>query len=234
MTASPGNGHSDTAASPTVRSGGEVKERLSAERTGRAFLVLRDDAERQRIVPLEGDATPRITLGRSDRADVALSWDGEVSRLHAEIECVAGEWIVVDDGLSSNGTFVNGQRIAGRRRLADGDSIRVGATVLLFRNPRSAPAPTLRASVGVTLDQLSDTQRRVLAALCRPYAGSLHLASPASNQQISDELFLSLDAVKANLRAMYQLFGVARLPQNQKRAQLAERAITWGLVGAER
>ena len=61
-----------------------------------------------------------------------------------------------------------------------------------------------------------------------PYEGSLHLASPASNQQISEELYLSLDAVKANLRAMYQLFGVARLPQNQKRAQLAERAITWG------
>jgi hypothetical protein len=33
---------------------------------------------------------------------------------------------------------------------------------------------------------------------------------------------------------MYQRFGVARLPQNQKRAQLAERAITWGLVGGDR
>jgi hypothetical protein len=33
---------------------------------------------------------------------------------------------------------------------------------------------------------------------------------------------------------MYQRFGVARLPQNQKRAQLAERAIAWGLVGADR
>ena len=86
----------------------------------------------------------------------------------------------------------------------------------------------------MTIDQLSDTQRRVLVALCRPYAGSQHLASPASNQQISEELHLSLDAVKANLRAMYQLFGVARLPQNQKRAQLAERAIAWGLVGADR
>jgi pSer/pThr/pTyr-binding forkhead associated (FHA) protein len=211
-----------------------VKERLSAERTGRAFLVLRDDAEQQRIVSLDGEAKPRVTVGRSDRADVAISWDGEVSRLHAEIECAAGEWIVHDDGLSSNGTFVNGQRIAGRRRLTDGDAIRVGATVVLFRNPRAAPAPTLRGSVGVTLEQLSDSQRRVLVALCRPYAGSLHLASPASNLQISEELFLSVDAVKANLRAMYQLFGVARLPQNQKRAQLAERAITWGLVGADR
>ncbi|MGD1051431.1 MAG: FHA domain-containing protein [Solirubrobacteraceae bacterium] len=226
--------NSDAPESPVVRSGGEVKERLSAERTGRAFLVLRDGEERQRIVPLDNDARPRVTLGRSERADVAISWDGEVSRLHAEIESVAGEWIVVDDGLSSNGTFVNGGRIAGRRRLSDGDAIRVGATVILFRNPQSAPQPTLRGSVGVTIDQLSDSQRRVLVALCRPYAGSQHLASPASNQQISEELHLSVDAVKANLRSMYQRFGVSRLPQNQKRAQLAERAIAWGLVGADR
>lgn len=223
------------AGQPTAaRSGSEVKERLVAERAGRAFLVLRDGSAQQRLIELDGDAKPRVTVGRSDLADVAISWDGEVSRLHAEIECVAGEWIVLDDGLSSNGTFVNGQRIAGRRRLADGDAIRVGASVMLFRNPRPLPAATLRGSVGVTLGQLSETQRRVLVALCRPYGGSLHLASPASNQQIGDELHLSLDAVKANLRAMYQLFGLARLPQNQKRAQLAELAITWGLVGFER
>jgi pSer/pThr/pTyr-binding forkhead associated (FHA) protein len=220
--------------SPSARSGSEVKARLFAERSGRAFLVLRDASENQHIIDLDGDAQATVTVGRSDRADVVIGWDGEVSRIHAEIECVAGEWLVADDGLSSNGTFVNGQRLSGRRRLADGDAIRLGATVILFRNPRRAPAPTVRGSVGVTLEQLSDTQRRVLAALCRPYAGSLHLASPASNQQISEELFLSLDAVKANLRTMYQLFGVARLPQNQKRAQLAERAITWGLVGLDR
>ena len=226
--------NSDAPESLAVRSGGEVSDRLSAERTGRAFLVLRDGDDRQRIVALDNEPRSRVTVGRSERADVAISWDAQVSRLHAEIESVAGEWIVVDDGLSSNGTFVNGRRIAARRRLTDGDSIRVGATVILFRNPQSVPQPTVRGSVGVTSDQLSETQRRVLAALCRPYAGSLHLASPASNQQISEELHLSVDAVKANLRAMYQRFGVARLPQNQKRAQLAERAIAWGLVGGDR
>jgi pSer/pThr/pTyr-binding forkhead associated (FHA) protein len=221
-------------AAPAARSGGEVRERLIAERAGRPFLVLRDAAEHQQLIELDGERQSKVTLGRSERADVAIGWDGQVSRLHAEIECVAGEWLIADDGLSSNGTFVNGQRLVGRRRLADGDAIRVGATVLLFRNPRVAPLPTARAAVGVTLDQLSETQRRVLVALCRPYGGSLHLASPASNQQISRELYLSLDAVKANLRAMYQLFGVARLPQNQKRAQLAERAISWGLVAVDR
>ena len=220
--------------SPAARSGSEVKARLFAERVGRPFLVLRDSEENQQIVELDGVARARVTVGRSDQADVAIAWDGEVSRLHAEIECVAGEWLVADDGLSSNGTFVNGQRIAARRRLSDGDAIRVGATVLLFRNPQPVHAATVRGSVGVTIDQLTDTQRRVLAALCRPYEDSQHLASPASNLQISNELYLSVDAVKANLRTMYQLFGVARLPQNQKRAQLAERAITWGLVALDR
>ena len=110
------------AESPSARSGSEVKARLFAERSGKPFLVLRDAAENQRILDLDGDLKPKVTVGRSDRADVAIGWDGEVSRLHAEIECVAGEWLVADDGLSSNGTFVNGQRVAGRRRLTDGDA----------------------------------------------------------------------------------------------------------------
>jgi pSer/pThr/pTyr-binding forkhead associated (FHA) protein len=206
-----------------------VQARLAAERAGSPFLVYQDGAGSQQIVALD-DPTRPLSIGRSEQTEVAIDWDAQVSRLHAQLEYAAGEWLVVDDGLSSNGTFVNGQRIAGRRRLVDGDVIRVGGTMVLFRGPARGPEPTIRAIVGVTVEQLSDTQRKVLTALCRPYESSLHLASPASNQQIADELYLSLDAVKANLRAMYQLFDVGSLPQNQKRAQLAERAIAWGLV----
>jgi pSer/pThr/pTyr-binding forkhead associated (FHA) protein len=214
---------------PSARSGGEVQARLVAERSGSPFLVYQDATGSQQIVSLD-DPTRPLSIGRSEQTEVAISWDAQVSRLHAQLECAAGEWLVIDDGLSSNGTFVNGQRISGRRRLADADVIRVGGTVVLFRGPARGPEPTIRAIVGVTIEQLSDTQRKVLAALCRPYESSVHLASPASNQQIADELYLSLDAVKANLRAMYQLFDVGALPQNQKRAQLAERAVAWGLV----
>jgi hypothetical protein len=209
-----------------------VRARLLAERGGRPFLVYQDGGGVQRLVVLEDPARP-LSIGRSEQTDVAFTWDAQVSRLHAQLECAAGEWLVVDDGLSSNGTFVNGQRIAGRRRLVDGDLIRVGGTVMLFRGPARGPAPTVRAGTAVTVDQLTDSQRKVLAALCRPYGGASHVASPASNQQIAAELYLSLDAVKANLRSMYQLFGVASLPQNQKRGQLAERAIAWGLVRPE-
>ena len=39
-------------------------------------------------------------------------------------------WVLVDDGLSSNGTFVNGERLNGTRRLDDGDTIRFGTTTV--------------------------------------------------------------------------------------------------------
>ena len=55
-----------------------------------------------------------------------MPWDPEMSRLHAELVRRAGEWTVSDDGLSQNGTWVNGLRLTGRRRLADGDLLRSG------------------------------------------------------------------------------------------------------------
>lgn len=45
--------------------------------------------------------------------------------------------MVVDDGLSRNGTFVNGERVLGQRRLEDGDQLEVGRTLLIFRSPES-------------------------------------------------------------------------------------------------
>src|SRR3954451_5558746 len=109
----------------------ELQERLAAERRGTPFLVLRDDTDAQRIVDLAG-AADRITLGRSPKCDVALVWDPKISRLHAELERVGQEWVVVDDGLSSNGTHVFGTRVAGRRRLQHGDVIQLGDTMVAF------------------------------------------------------------------------------------------------------
>ena len=61
------------------------------------------------IVPLDGDR-PR-TIGRRLEADIALPWDRQVSRVHAELRRLAGEWTIVDDGLSQNGTYVNEVRL---------------------------------------------------------------------------------------------------------------------------
>ena len=77
--------------------------------------------------------------------------------------------------------------------------------------------------------QLTDTQRRVLVALCRPYRDG-DFATPATNQQIAEELFLSVDAVKMHLRTLFGKFALGDLPQNQKRARLAETALQSGAV----
>jgi hypothetical protein len=78
--------------------------------------------------------------------------------------------------------------------------------------------------------RLTDTQLGILAALCRPLVGGNHLATPATNQEIAAEVFLSVDAVKGHLRTLYRKFGIEDLPQNQKRARLVELAIEGGYV----
>lgn len=206
----------------------ELKARLDAERAGEPFLVFRDSAGAQRIVPLGDQA--RLTIGRDPRADVALAWDVETSRLHAELIRVGTEWTVLDDGLSRNGTFVNGRRLAGRRRLRDGDTLRLGRTAIVYRDPADAAAEETARAVAAGPPELTPAQRRVLIALCRPWRAGAEHAMPASNREIADELVVSIDAVKANLRALFDRFGVEELPQNRKRARLVELAFATGAV----
>jgi pSer/pThr/pTyr-binding forkhead associated (FHA) protein len=220
-------------AAPHSASPSELKERLEAERRGTPFLVYRDAQGAQRLFEL-AESVERITVGRSGANDVALHWDAEASRLHAELERLAERWTVSDDELSSNGTYVNGARVGGRRRLRDGDLLRVGRTILLFREPqRGESRVTLAAEELPALPDLSPAQRRVLLSLCRPFKDSTSFTSPATNKQIADELVLSVEAVKSHMRALFQKFAIEDLPHNEKRQRLAEVAFQAGAV-AER
>lgn len=211
---------------PHAASPADLRDRLSAERDGAPFLVFRDEAGRQHIRVLEGE---RASVGRSPGNIVALEWDTEASRLHAELERLGDEWTVSDDGLSRNGSWVNGERIAGRQRLRDGDVLRVGRTTMAFRVPDPADSRPTAVAGARNLPVVSDAQRRVLVALCRPMLDA-DVAAPATNAQIAAEVFLSVDAVKSHLRALFAAFGVEELPQNQKRAVLALRAVREGVV----
>jgi hypothetical protein len=222
MSGSPLDAH---AASPQ-----ELRDRIVAERRGSPFLLYRTASGEQVLLDL-GDATDRVTIGRRATNDVALEWDARVSRVHAALERVGDAWAVMDDGLSHNGTWVNGERLAGHRRLADGDTITVGASLVVFRAPpgSSASRPTVSAAGPHIGDLLTPAQRRVLVALCRPFKDS-HYATPASNQRIADELVLSVDTVKGTLRALFEAFGIDDLPQNEKRASLALQALRTGVI----
>ncbi len=206
----------------------ELKERIEAERRGRPFLLYHDDDRAQHILDL-GDAPERITIGRSSTNFVVLKWDAEVSRVHATLERRGTEWTLIDDGRATNGTFLDGERIHGRTRLDDGAVIGVGRTQVLFCSP-TANATMLTAPSGMgAAPAVTDAQRRVLIALCRPY-GQGEFAVPASNRQIAEELVLGVETVKSHLRALFDAFALGELPQHQKRAVLAQRAFETGVV----
>jgi hypothetical protein len=119
-----------------TRADGLLHDRIQAERQGRTFVVFHDPAGKQHLVDLE-DEEPTITIGRHAESDVALSWDHDVSRRHAELRRMPEGWMVVDEG-SRNGSYVNGQRVSGQHPLREGDVLRFGDTVVLFRAPGSA------------------------------------------------------------------------------------------------
>jgi pSer/pThr/pTyr-binding forkhead associated (FHA) protein len=208
---------------PGSRSTADVQALIAAERGGQPFLTGRMQDGRQVIFILARDRW-RLTVGRKPESDIALGWDVEVSRAHALLEQVSDQWTLVDDGLSSNGSFINGQRVAGRQRLRQGDRLCFGNTQLLFRDPGPPESEATRREGISSAVALTPTQRKVLVALCRPLNdGSSTL--PASNRQIADEVFLSVDAVKAHLRGLFDRFGLAELAQNEKRARLAQAAL---------
>jgi pSer/pThr/pTyr-binding forkhead associated (FHA) protein len=206
----------------------ELKEIIAAERTGNPFLVWRTGDGEQRLQLLEADQW-RVTIGRDGAADVALPWDAEISRTHALLERVGRGWTLVDDGLSRNGSFVNGTRVIGRRRLADRDRLVFGATLLTYRETSRGTTQTASAIDTPAAIPLSPMKRKVLIALCRPVheSGS---ATPATNRQIAEEVYLTVDAVKAHLRVLFERFGLSQLPQNEKRAQLVSAALDAGVL----
>ena len=92
-----------------------------------AELVISSDGVETQHVHLLKD---RTTLGRRHHNDIALA-DLSVSGMHCVFERLAGVIWLTDVG-STNGTFVNGERIASTR-LIDGDQIAIGRTAITFR-----------------------------------------------------------------------------------------------------
>ena len=161
------------------------------ERAGDPFVVYFDDEERQRIVTLLLRKPTRLAIGHSADAAICLSWDSQVSRVHAELERVGEHWVLAGEGLS-NGTYLNELRITGRRLLADKDVVRVGPAIdplpraeyarMRRRRsataPRSPPSPRRRRVLMLT----ADVAARATPATNPPRCWSVSSPSPCGRR----------------------------------------------------
>ena len=217
----------------TVRPEAEHEARLAAERLGLPFLLYRDGEGRQRIFPLDRGRRS-VTIGRRDEADISLPWDPECSRLHAELELRAGEWTISDDGLSQNGTWVNELRLIGRRRLSDGDDVRVGRTHVIYADPVGIGiGPTLVPGELSATPRFSDQQQRILRGLCRPLMGDGEGLLPATDDEVARATDIPVGTVTTELDHLTRSLGLHELPRTQWRPELALLALRSGLVATE-
>ena len=106
------------------------KERKAAERAAKSaphLAVLEPAEERGRNYPLGNEAS----IGRAAGCQITLD-DTYVSQLHARVFTNEGQWFVEDLG-STNGTWLNRQKVAGPMVLRRGDRLQVGNTVMELR-----------------------------------------------------------------------------------------------------
>jgi len=81
-----------------------------------------------KVYDLDGE----VTVGRSNGCGIPTTYDSYSSTVHARLYRSAGQ-IWVEDLGSTNGTFVNSERITQPARLAKGDLLQIGATVFEVR-----------------------------------------------------------------------------------------------------
>ena len=171
-------------------------------------LTIITGPDRGRSIELPDDGTP-IVLGR-ESSDIVLS-DPAVSRTHAELCFDGGQWTAKDLD-SSNGTFVNEQKVTEQLALAGNDQIRCGATVLLFestqppeqarkRSDSAASTPTdqggetmVASTSGSLVSKTSARRNRQaaqagLAALNRSHGIKNLLQSRAGSRQVLNQAF---------------------------------------------
>jgi len=107
-----------------------------------AYLKLVGGADSGQTWELTG---PRCVLGRHPDCDISID-HLDASRHHAQLVLVGGDFFL-EDLHSRNGTWLNGQRVAGRQKLSEGDSIRISESVFEFSRASSGRAPKATTSV---------------------------------------------------------------------------------------
>jgi len=199
------------------------------------MLVWRDEDGVQKILPLDPDK--RYSVGRRPSMAISLPWDTKVSKLHAQLECIDGEWVITDDGLSRNGTRINESLIRERARLRNEDHVRVGDTILEFHaSPEDVELPDTDPEEALLwLPQFTPGEHEVLVELCRNWfrRDEADVApqdvETVPNETIAETLHISVNTVKARLGRCYDK---CKFPEGMrdKRTPLMHYVVQRGIV----
>lgn len=127
--------------------------------TGRVLNVVEGRAAGSRIT-LDGV----FVIGRDETGTGNLGSDPQISRTHARVYSVDSGECVVEDLGSTNGTLVNGRRIAAPAILQPGDRVTVGETVLRYEGATAVPARSATPAASATL------------SIARPFSPAVGLA----------------------------------------------------------
>ncbi|MBK6698148.1 MAG: diguanylate cyclase [Myxococcales bacterium] len=104
-----------------------VKEEPTSQRRLRAVVTLASGQDLGRVVTIPRGEV--LSIGRGEDQTLRID-EAAVSSSHARIVALAGEYMFVDNK-STNGSFLNDERVVAPQALKDGDRIRLGPTVLL-------------------------------------------------------------------------------------------------------
>jgi pSer/pThr/pTyr-binding forkhead associated (FHA) protein len=137
------------------------------------------------IFPLEGD---QLIIGRDPSNSVAIN-DAEISRKHSRLTFQGGKYVLEDLG-STNGTFVNGQRLAGQVVLKPGDVVSLGEQIVLMYD-------AINVDPGATIA----SPRHAVRATPPP-------VQPAAPVQTVTPAYSSMPAKKTNLLPIFIGVGV--------------------------
>jgi pSer/pThr/pTyr-binding forkhead associated (FHA) protein len=117
-------------AAPTAAAPATVVTAMpAAGKAVQQLVIIEPPDAKGRTFPLDAIAGRELTVGRGGGCGVALADDTFVSQLHARVFHADGGWMVEDLG-STNGTFLNRQKVSGPQPLRKGDRLQVGRTVL--------------------------------------------------------------------------------------------------------
>lgn len=153
-----------------------------------------------------------VRIGRDSACDILVEDDPRVSRSHAELRLIDGQWTLMDLD-SRNGTTVNNRRIS-RHPLRDGDRLQIGSTAFTYvagldANATEIGPPPREGSILL----LSEREHQILRSV----------AQGLTDREIGDQLHISVSTVRSHLERMRDKTGLRR------RSELTRLAIELGI-----